>query len=58
MLIEQAQRSQIQEFQDEYINLAKNMLDAADIQVQYEAIKSYIKLLKVMPKNSFDETWK
>lgn len=31
------------------------MLEATDSQVQYEAIKAYIKLLKVTTKNSFDE---
>ena len=35
--------------------MVKEMLDATDGQVQYEAIKAYIKLLKVTTKNSFDE---
>ena len=33
------------------------MLEGPDIQVQYEAIKSYVRLLKVITKNSFDEQW-
>ena len=33
------------------------MIQAPDIQVRFEALKSYARLLKVITKNSFDDQW-
>lgn len=57
ILIEQTRRSQVQEYQEEYLELVKSKLNATDLQIQFEAVKSYVRLLKVITKNTFDEQW-
>lgn len=48
---------QLQEHQEEYYSLIETMLESTNIQIKYEAQKSYASLLRHLKDVAFNEKW-
>ena len=59
ILIENIQRSQVQEFEQAYLELTQSTLEAKvlPIQIKYECLKAFNKLVRLMKSSSFSDKW-
>ena len=59
ILIDNIQRSQVQEYEEAYLELTQKKLEAGDlpIQIKFQCFKAFNKLVRLMKPPSFSDQW-